>query len=354
MALPPQTRLGNYEIRSLVSVGGMGEVYLADDLALHRSIAIKVLPADFALNADRLHRFEREAQAISRLNHPNIITIHQIGTDGAVQFMATEFVDGESLRQRIDRGPLSIREALDIAAQVASALAAAHEAGIVHRDIKPENIMLRRDGLVKVLDFGLAKWSEPKRDTAPDQRTVTAAPTIPGVVMGTARYMSPEQARGFEVDGRTDVFSLGVVVYELLSGHAPFDGPTASDVIAAILMTDPPPLVKAAPGSPPGVQAVVFKALRKDRAERYGSIKLLELDLRAVRQQLEFDHGRRTTLTGAMPAVSSSEGANSDGVRRTRPIARIAIVIALVSALVAAALIAGVVAAYFRLAKPAP
>src|SRR5438128_4202039 len=209
MTLAAKTRLGRYEIRSQIGVGGMGEVYLAEDTVLRRSVAIKVLTADYTQSEERLHRFEREAYTASSLNHPNIVTIYEIASEGDLHFIATEFVDGQSLRQYLRVSQMDLREVLDVAIQVVSALTAAHEAGIVHRDIKPENIMRRRDGYLKVLDFGLAKLTEHQKSAL--ATLVTEGETFktePGTVMGTLAYMSPEQARGLTVDGRTDIFSL--------------------------------------------------------------------------------------------------------------------------------------------------
>src|SRR6266542_2560483 len=235
MTIPQGTKLGRYEIRSQLGAGGMGEVYLADDASLHRRVAIKVLRGDVISNKNRLRRFELEAFAASSLNHPNILTIYEIGHENEYHFMAMEFIDGESLSQRLKIQPVQMHEILEVGIQVASALAAAHAAGITHRDIKPDNIMVRRDRLVKVLDFGLAKLSEP--ESALDKEVPL---TMPGMVMGTARYMSPEQARGLPVDARTDIWSLGVVLYEMVTRHAPFTGKTMSDVIVAVLSTHPP------------------------------------------------------------------------------------------------------------------
>jgi serine/threonine protein kinase len=217
MTIAQGTKLGRYEIRSLLGAGGMGEVYLASDLTLARKVAIKVLHADIISDEARAGRFEREAFAVSSLNHPNILTIYEIGHENKYHFIVTELVDGESLGQRLNSESLNLSEALRIGIQIGSALTAAHEAGIIHRDIKPDNIMLRRDRLVKVLDFGLAKLIEP--DLAdPELRTKVLELTLPGVVMGTAHYMSPEQARGLPIDARTDIFSLGVVLYRMVSG----------------------------------------------------------------------------------------------------------------------------------------
>jgi serine/threonine protein kinase len=241
------TKLGRYEIRAKIGEGGMGEVYLAQDTRLDRKVALKILPANVADNRDRMNRFVREARAASALNHPNIITIHEIDQAGSIHFIATEFIDGETLRQRIHSGPLSIPDALEVAIQVASALAAAHEAGIVHRDIKPENIMIRRDHLVKVLDFGLAKLTSETQEVEPEGETRAQVKTMAGMIMGTIHYMSPEQARGLELDPRTDVWSLGVLIHEMVAGCVPFAGETNSDVIAAILKTEPAPIKEVAP-----------------------------------------------------------------------------------------------------------
>src|SRR2546425_5404228 len=237
MSLSSGTKLGRYEIRSKIGEGGMGEVYLAKDTKLDRKVALKILPAEVASHHDRMRRFVQEAKAVSALNHPNILTIHEIDESDTGHFIATEFIDGETLRERMRKGPLNVSEALDIATQIASALAAAHAAGIVHRDIKPENVMLRHDGIVKVLDFGLAKLT----DRAPAELIDTEAPTRanvktdPGVVMGTAIYMSPEQARGLPVDSRTNIFSLSVVLYEMIAGRLPFEGANRKEIMASVL-----------------------------------------------------------------------------------------------------------------------
>ncbi|MCA1626926.1 MAG: serine/threonine protein kinase, partial [Acidobacteria bacterium] len=281
MALAPGTRLGRYEIRSPLGAGGMGEVYLAQDTALRRPVAVKLLPAEFATDHDRLRRFEREAHAASALNHPNILTVHEIGEEDGLHFIAAEFVDGESLRQRIVRGPLELREVLGIGIQISAALSAAHAAGVVHRDIKPENVMLRPDGIVKVLDFGLAKLSEQQSPTSDAEAPTQAfVKTTPGAVMGTTYYMSPEQARGLALDARTDLWSLGVVLYEMITGQLPFAGETAGDVIAAILKTEPPLLTSHAPDAPAELERIVDKALRKDREERYQGVKDFSRDVK--------------------------------------------------------------------------
>ena len=244
--------ISHYEVISKIGEGGMGEVYLAQDTKLDRKVALKILPADVAAHADRMKRFVQEAKAASALNHPNIITIHEIDETDSGHFIATEFIEGETLRERESSAPLKLTESLDIATQIAGALAAAHAAGIVHRDIKPENVMLRHDGIVKVLDFGLAKLTAPPSINSVDAEAPTRAhiKTDPGVVMGTAVYMSPEQARGLTLDARTDIFSLGVVSYELLTGQRPFIGANGAEVIAAILHTEPPALARLAPELP--------------------------------------------------------------------------------------------------------
>jgi eukaryotic-like serine/threonine-protein kinase len=287
MPLNAGTRLGRYEVRTQIGAGGMGEVYLAQDLNLRRSVALKLLPAEYTQDKGRLRRFEQEACAASGLNHPNILTIHEIGAEGEAHFIATEFIDGESLRLRMTRGDMKLPEMLDIVIQVAAALTAAHEAGIVHRDIKPENIMVRRDGYVKVLDFGLAKLIE-RRPT--DSEASTMVNTDPGVVMGTASYMSPEQARGIDVDARTDIWSLGVVIYEMIARRTPFEGATAGDMIGSILgERNAPPLARFAREVPPELERIVTKALTKERDGRYQTAKDLLIDLKRLKQQLDVD-----------------------------------------------------------------
>ncbi|HEX2488088.1 MAG TPA: alpha/beta fold hydrolase [Blastocatellia bacterium] len=279
------TRLGRYEIISQLGTGGMGEIYLANDTQLDRRVALKLLSEKYTGNALWLRRFIREAKAASALNHPNIITIHEIGQAGGIHFIATEYIEGKTLRQHLLGGPMKIAGAINIAAQMASALAAAHAAGIIHRDIKPENVMLRPDGYVKVLDFGLAKQVEP--ESASSGVNLSQLNTDPGIIMGTVNYMSPEQARGIEVDTRSDIFSLGVALYEMLAGRAPFAGPSSSDVIVSILDRDPPRLSQIMTGIPVELERIVGRALRKDREERYQSVKDFQLDLKSLQQELE-------------------------------------------------------------------
>jgi len=283
-------QINHYRIVSPLGAGGMGEVFLAEDTRLHRKVALKLLPAQFTSDPDRVRRFEQEARAVSATNHPNIITIHEIGAVEGAHFIVVEFVEGQTLRQRMSGGRMQVDTAIDLAAQVASALAAAHAAGVIHRDIKPENLMVRPDGLVKALDFGLAKLTE-KRPPSLDTGAPTAlqGETAPGVVMGTVSYMSPEQARGLEVDTRSDIFSLGVVLYEMLTSRRPFMGETASDVIAAILMTEPPPLARLAPDLPSELARMIGQALAKDPAHRYQQIGDFLRDLKSLKQEMEFE-----------------------------------------------------------------
>ncbi len=292
MRLKIGAHLGRYEIRSLLGQGGMGEVYLAYDNRLRRPVALKLL-SDSGYNKDKLLRFEQEAYVVSALNHPNILTIYEIGTTHAIgtteeaQFIATEFVDGVTLRQRLLTTQIRLREALHIAVQVASAIAAAHQARIVHRDIKPENIMIRPDGYVKVLDFGLAKLTALEDDSGDSEAQTMRVKTEPGLLVGTIRHMSPEQARGLEVDERTDIWGLGVVLFEMISGRTPFEGLTKSDLIASILKTEPLPLSRLVPGVPAELQRIVRKTLRKDMKERYQNAKDLMLDLKSVQNEIE-------------------------------------------------------------------
>jgi eukaryotic-like serine/threonine-protein kinase len=303
MSLDPGTKLGRYEIRAKLGAGGMGEVYLAYDTKLDRKAALKILPADVAANRGRMSRFVQEAKSASALNHPNIITIYEIEHIDSVNFIATEFIDGQTLRERMRRAPMKLSEVLDVAAQIASALSAAHAAGIIHRDIKSDNIMLRGDGLVKVLDFGLAKLAAVDASSV-DTEASTRFKTDPGTVVGTAVYMSPEQARGLNLDTRTDIFSLGVVLYEMVTGRLPFDGSTASEVIASILSEkEPQPLARYSREVPPELERIVSKGLRKNRDERYQTIKDMLLDLQTLKQQLEFER----KLERSLPLKSQSQ-----------------------------------------------
>src|ERR1041385_8328339 len=282
--------ISRYKILEKLGSGGMGDVYLAEDTKLGRKVALKLLAQELTQNRDRLSRFDQEAFAASGLNHPNILTIYELGDEAGRHFIATEYIEGQTLRKRLHTTPMEIVEVLDVAIQVAGALEEAHAAGIIHRDIKPENIMIRRNGHVKVLDFGLAKLTERPESDLTDTEAVTRAmvQTDAGMVLGTSQYMSPEQARGKPVDARTDIWSLGVVLYEMASGHAPFSGETKTDVIVAIAKNDPSPLGRFAPNAPAEFEWIVLKALRKEVDERYQTVKELESDLKKLKQRIEF------------------------------------------------------------------
>lgn len=291
MSFPARKTIGRYEICSQLGAGGMGEVYLAHDTKLDRKVALKVLAASVVAdnNDDRVRRFVQEAKAASALNHPNILTIYEIDEIDSEQFIATEFVDGETLRDRIRNAPLQPGEAVDVGIQIASALSATHSVGIVHRDIKPENIMLRRDGIVKILDFGLAKLIRERPTTGTDSLAPTQnfINTAVGMVLGTAHYMSPEQARGFEVDHRTDIWSLGCVLYEMIAGCKPFSGPTTIDVMSGIVNLEPESLLPYLPEGPQELDRIISRALRKNREERYQTVQDLLIDLKNLKRQIE-------------------------------------------------------------------
>ncbi|MBP6820476.1 MAG: serine/threonine-protein kinase [Acidobacteria bacterium] len=327
--------LSHYQILSWLGRGGMGEVYLAEDTRLGRRVALKLLPTAFSQDAERVRRFEREARAASALNHPNIITIHEISTEGDTHFIATEYIEGETLRAHLANQSASFKTALEIAIQIASALEAAHTAGIIHRDIKPENVMIRPDGLVKILDFGIAKLAgfrnadfgmrneeaetliqaEPKN---PQSAIRNPQATAPGTVMGTASYMAPEQAQGKTVDARNDIFSFGIVFYEMLTGRRPFAGETALESISSILKDEPVPMSRMLHEVPGEIERIVNKTLRKDREERYQTAKDLLLDLKEAKRDLEFHYqGERSTVphqdaaeTQLLPATPTNENQN--------------------------------------------
>ena len=275
--------IGRYRIERLIGVGGMGEVYLARDEQLGRKAAVKLLPRHLTADETQLSRFETEARSASALNHPNILTVYEIGSEGNWQFIAMEFIEGVTVRASLAGSRMNLSTALGIAVQVASALAAAHEAGVVHRDVKPENIMLRPDGYAKVLDFGIAKLTEQGTAEPFNFDARTALPTQTGLLLGTGQYMSPEQARGQQVDARSDIWSLGVVLYEMVAGIPPFPGETPSDCIASILTKEPPPLSDVQPE----LGAILQKALRKDRDERYQTVGEMLADLRSLQGRLE-------------------------------------------------------------------
>ncbi|HWS88040.1 MAG TPA: protein kinase [Pyrinomonadaceae bacterium] len=287
-ALARGRRVGRYVVESLLGRGGMGEVYLARDTELRRPVALKVVSAEPGEGQDPLRRFEQEALAASALNHPNIMTVYEVGRAGPLHYIASEFIDGVTLRQRLHAGPVGVAEALDVAIQVASALAAAHAAGIIHRDIKPENVMLRPDGYVKVLDFGIAKYT-PHGAASADTQAATQRlfKTATGLLVGTVNYMSPEHARGLQVDARTDIWSLGCVLYEMCAARPPFGGATSGDVLVSVLDREPPDLARVSEGVPAELSSVVAKALRKDRGERYASAEEMGRELKSLKRRLE-------------------------------------------------------------------
>src|SRR5438067_980917 len=282
--------IGHYKISESIGTGGMGEVYLATDITAGRKAALKLLPLRFTGDAERLKRFEQEARAVVGLNHPNILTVYEIGEDHAIHYIASELIEGETLREHLTRGRMELIEAVDIAIQMASALAVAHNAGIVHRDIKPENIMLRPDGYVKVLDFGIAKLAEQEVPaTMPKDEALLLVETNLGSILGTIPYMSPEQAWGASVDKGTDIWSLGVVLYEMVTGHAPFTGDTPREVMSSILEKEPPQLTSYLAHAPAELQQIISKTLRKDREERYHSAHELFEALKDLRHKLEVE-----------------------------------------------------------------
>jgi serine/threonine protein kinase len=299
----------------------MGEVYLAQDTKLDRTVAVKVLPADLANDQNRMRRFTQEARAASSLSHPNVAHIYEIEETEGVHFIAMEYIDGETLRQRMSRPGMELSEVLDLSVQIASALSAAHAAGITHRDIKPENVMLRRDGYVKVLDFGLAKLSEPATGADTEAPTRAMVNTDPGTVMGTVAYMSPEQARGLVVDARTDIWSLGVVIYQMVSHHLPFEGSSNSDVIAAILGKEPPPLARYARDVPEALEWIVTKALTKEPDERYQTAKEMMVDLRRIKQRIDAQSEieRSSSPESAVPASGGLSSSPAASVHSTAP-----------------------------------
>ncbi|MEP7075020.1 MAG: protein kinase [Acidobacteriota bacterium] len=295
-------RFGRYEIRGKIGEGGMGEVYAAHDEELDRSVAIKLLPTEFVSDGERRSRFRQEARTASSLNHPNIITIYEIGENEHGSFLATELIDGRTLREVIRSESITLPRILRIIEQTANALVAAHEAKIVHRDIKPENIMVRKDAIVKVLDFGLAKATG-----VFDNDSLENANTIPGTVMGSARYMSPEQARGHVVDERTDIWSLGVVLYEMLTGGVPFKGETTADTLAAVIYHEPDAIQDVLPNTPSELIRILRKALQKDREERYQSVKDFALDIKDLLHDLEHTtSGNRSGHSMSSPEFSEN------------------------------------------------
>jgi len=355
-------QVSHYRITRKLGVGGMGEVYLAEDTRLDRTIALKILPADVASDKRRMQRFKQEAKLVSSLNQPNILTIFEFGDTDSLHFIASEYVDGVTLRDYLKESQVKLLEIIDISTQVIAALDAAHEARIVHRDIKPENIMVRRrDKVIKVLDFGLAKLTErisgqSVGQSDPEANTAMLVRTIPGTVMGTVHYMSPEQAQGLRVDQRTDLWSVGVVIYEMVAGRVPFVGVTSSHTVVDILEKEPALLAKAGARSvPPELQRIVSKALAKNPDERYQTAKDMLIDLRNLRKRLELDAEIErsvstdsgaladTTRENVIPGTESIEAGRSkaelseSGRRGRKLFAGIAVTFVLVIALIIAA-----------------
>ena len=329
MALSSGTKLGPYEIQSLVGAGGMGEVYRAHDSRLDRTVAIKVLPASFSADRDRMQRFAQEARAAAALNHPNILSIFDIGDQQGSPYVVSELLEGETLRERLRSGPLSARKTIDYALQVARGLAAAHEKGIVHRDLKPENLFITNDGRVKILDFGLAKLIMPESSGGADAPTLHAV-TEPGLIMGTVGYMSPEQVRGQTADQRSDIFAFGAILYEMISGKRAFHGETSADTMSAILKEEVPELSETARNVPPGLERIVRHCLEKNASQRFHSAGDLAFDLEALTEI------SATSKSGAQAAVQEVRGAE-----KRRKLASVAAAIVLAAALVAAGLVGG-------------
>ncbi|HEX7778675.1 MAG TPA: serine/threonine-protein kinase, partial [Vicinamibacterales bacterium] len=348
--LAPGTTLSHYRIDHKLGAGGMGEVYLAHDMRLRRPVALKLLPAKYTVDEERLHRFEQEAYAASALNHPNILTVYEIGVEHDVRFIATEHVDGVTLRHKLREGRMTLAGALDVAQQTAFALTAAHAAGVVHRDIKPANIMIRHDDVVKVLDFGIAKLIEPEQPPGvdPDAQTRVQSRTIPGKVWGSAYYMSPEHSRGLETDARTDVWSLGVVLYEMVTGRMPFEGETVSHVTVAVLEHEPAPITRFVPEAPAELQRIVRKCLTKSPDERYQTSRDLMTDLKNLRRDLDLqtELARSTTHQAAVSAATTGRDvpahpAGTDSHAATapkRPWPRTMLVVAFVAVVLAASI----------------
>ena len=305
MALSSGTKLGPYEIQSLVGAGGMGEVYRAKDARLDRTVAIKILPPSFSADPDRMQRFAQEARAAAALNHPNILSIFDIGDEKGSPYVVSELLEGETLRERLRNGALSIRKAIEYGLQVSRGLAAAHEKGIVHRDLKPENLFITSDGRVKILDFGLAKLTRPEAVSGADAPTVHGV-TEPGLIMGTAGYMSPEQVRGQAADPRSDIFAFGAILYEMLSGKRAFHGETSADTMSAILKEEVPELSETARNVPAGLERIVRHCLEKHPSQRFHSAGDLAFDLESLTEI-----SATSSKSGAQAAVTQVRGEES-------------------------------------------
>src|SRR5438270_3430545 len=312
--VPGRTTLGSYRILEKLGAGGMGTVYLARDARLGRRVALKLLPEHFARDAELVRRFEQEARAASVLNRPNSITVHEIGEAEGRRFIVTEFVEGRTLRERMNEGRFGLGEAVKVCAQVAGALAKAHDAGIVHRDIKPENVMVDEEGHVKVLDFGIAKRLTPGPSVDTEAPTSAQVNTAAGVVLGTSTYMSPEQVRGQELDARTDAWSLGVMLYEMVAGRVPFEAQNYGDLVVSILHDQPPPLSDFGVEAPAELERILGLALAKEKGGRYPSARELRDDLRRLSRQLDFT-AETVRDAQAGPAVSPGDVADSRAAR---------------------------------------
>ncbi len=325
MPLTPGTILGQYEIRSPLGAGGMGEVYRAHDPRLNREVAIKVLPASLTSDPDRLRRFEQEARAAAALNHPNILVVYQMATHDGLSYMVSELLEGETLRERLRHGPIPLRKAIDYEVQIAHGLAAAHDKGIVHRDLKPENLFLTKDGRVKILDFGLAKLTQPKDDSG-QMNTLTQG-TDPGMVVGTAGYMSPEQVRGKAADHRSDIFAFGTILYETVTGKQTFRKPTSAETMSAILNEEPQAISQLTPSVPPGLERVARRCLEKAPEQRFQSASDLAFALEALSDS----------------AITSPTGIQAQESNKPKRRIAVAAVVAVIVLAAAAAL------AYFRM-----
>src|SRR5215475_5762784 len=282
MIIPPSTVINHYEVVSLLGAGGMGEVYLAEDPRLGRRVAIKVLPAEFARDSDRLRRFEQEARATSSLNHPNILTVYDIGDHEGSPYIVAELLEGEELSELIKQGAIAQRKAVDYARQIVEGLAAAHAKGVVHRDLKPENLFITNDGRLKILDFGLAKLTQVDGSQAQTDIPTRRVNTDPGVVMGTVGYMSPEQLKGRAVDQRSDIFAFGAILYEMLSGRRAFHGESAAETMSAILKEDPPELSQTNQNVSPALERLVNRCLEESPESRFHSASDLAFALDAL------------------------------------------------------------------------
>src|SRR5437588_9120753 len=302
--LSPGTRLGRYEIRSKIGEGGMGEVYRARDEKLNRDVAIKVLPVSLSQDGDRLRRFEQEAQAAGALNHPNILAVYDVGTHDGAPYIVSELLEGESLKERLNDGPIAQRKTIDYAAQVTHGLAGAHEKGIVHRDLKPDNLFITKDDRVKILDFGIAKLIEPVGEGIAQTDVVTRkVHTDPGTVIGTVVYISPEQVRGHHVDHRSDIFSFGAVLYEMLSGQRAFRGESAVETLNAILKDEPTELTATSRNIAPSLERVIWHCLEKIPERRFQSARDLAFALEALSDSSPVS-GQTMSAIAALPARS--------------------------------------------------